>query len=166
MEKSFQEKETLVGAFHFLESFGKEMKPKKYFLVGLGEAGKGFLEAVGRGGPLWGKVKGLALTCFPRYNGSKNEEIAESLKKLSCPVLFLGERDPEFAPEKWDTFQNSYSVRVELYGPGNPPGNGPKNHEILNPPGGLQNQEIKIGKTEVILNWLNELDLDRENFRR
>ena len=115
-EDASQEIDDLLGAYHFLQSFGKEIKPKRYYLAGKSLGAYTALLATREGGPLAGEINGVAVLGIALHDQDYTEfRDTAFLEKLTCPALFvIGERDPLGKPSEFQALLEKVKVPTRL----------------------------------------------------
>jgi dienelactone hydrolase len=105
----------LVGAYNFLQSFGKEIKPKRLYLLGKSLGAMVAMQA-STNGPLAGVSTGIAALGLPLHDQAKQKYYDYSdLSKLSCPALFvIGELDNFGTPAELKPLLSTLTVPFEL----------------------------------------------------
>lgn len=162
-DPSTQGVEDLLGAYNFLQSFGKEIKPKRLYLIGASLGGMVALNFAQY--PAYaGAVKGVAVLGLVLYDISRQICLYEpGLPGMQSPLLVVqGERDPYTSPAELKEFTATlpFSNRVEIIqGAGH--GYGPVSLK-----GAAQTSRNLQKVVEVTLNWLAEQDADREDLRK
>lgn len=109
------ELDDLVGAYNFLQSFGKEIKPQRFYVVGKSLGAIVAMKAVAEG-PLSDAIKGVVALGLPLHDPTKKTWFDYSaLSKLTCPVLLVvGERDPFGDPLELQPLLQTLTVAKEL----------------------------------------------------
>ena len=155
----------LIGAHNFLQSFGKEIKPKRLYLLGKSLGGLVGLGLASR--PDYAdKIKGAGVLGLVLHGENDPEPfLPADLPDLKAHLLVVqGERDPYGSPsEVTDWLQNlTNPTRLEII-----PAAG-HSYEPLDPTPSkdiIQDQNVeKVVK--LSLEWLERQDADRENLRK
>jgi predicted alpha/beta-hydrolase family hydrolase len=105
----------LAGAYNFLQSFGKEIKPKRLYLLGKSLGAMVAMQASTRG-LLAGVSTGIAALGLPLHDVAKQQYYDYSeLPKLNCPALFvIGELDSFGTPAELKPLLSTLNVPFEL----------------------------------------------------
>lgn len=166
------ELDDLIGAYNFLESFGKEIKPKRLYIVGKSLGAIVTMKATA-GGPLSEKINGVAALGLPLHTPDRQTWFDYSaLSKLLCPVLFvIGDRDALGDPLELQPLYQSLNVPKELVAI---PGAGHSYEPIALPNTPALDQAQVEAQTsqnqqkvaEIVVNWLSEQDKIREELRK
>lgn len=166
------ELDDLMGAFNFLDSFGKEIKPKRLYLVGKSLGAIVAMKATA-GGPLAEKANGVAALGLPLHTPDKQTWFDYSaLAKLVCPALFvIGDRDDLGDPIELQPLYQSLNVPKELVVI---PGVGHSYEPIVLPSEPTLDQVSFEAQThqnqqkvaEIVIKWLGEQDKIREDLRK
>jgi predicted alpha/beta-hydrolase family hydrolase len=163
----------LLGAYNFLDGFGKEIKPKRYYLIGKSLGGRAALMAISKGGPLAGEINGVAVLGLPLHSPGTEQLYDQTfLEQLTCPVLFVvGERDPLGTPEELRPLLERVPVSTQLeviekaghsyeYIPAE--GETPLSPEEAEAFHSAQLQKV----VDITIKWLEEQDKIREDLRK
>lgn len=172
-EDASQEIDDLLGAYHFLQSFGKEIKPKRYYLIGKSLGAYTALLATRQGGPLTGQINGVAALGVALHDQDYTEfRDLTFVESLTCPTLFvIGERDPLGTPEEYRTLlgKTQHPVRLEIieraghsYNPVQLAGEAPLTPEEAAAQEAAHFQKV----TDITLEWLEQQDSIREDLRK
>lgn len=158
--------EDLAGAFNFLESFGKEIKPRRYYLAG--KSLGGVVALAFASDPAYAKaVRGVATLGLILHDSDRQHHYyRKGLPGLQASLLVVqGERDPYAGPDAIRAFLENqpFSGRLEII-----EGSGHSYQPVPAP-----TEPEKIARTEantrrvieVVLGWLEEQDSVRDNFR-
>ncbi len=165
------ELDDLVGAYNFLQSFGKEIKPKRLYLVGKSLGAMVGMKAAS--GPLANAVNGVAALGLPLHTADSNNWFDyTALQKLTCPVLFvMGARDNFGNPQELQPLFASLSVPKELEvidyaGHSYEPIIAAAEPE-LDPVAKMEQQgRNQRHAADIVLEWLERQDAIRENLRK
>jgi len=172
-EDGSQELDDLVGAYNFLQSFGKEIKPKRYYVIGKSLGGHRALLATSQSGPLAGVIMGVAALGLPLHHRKYREfEDTAYLQNLTCPVLIVNGEYDQLAPtQELSLLLANLPVpaRLEIiekaehnfdYVPGEAETPLTAEEETARHAANLQQV------VEITLAWLEEQDKIRENLRK
>lgn len=160
----------LIGAYNFLQSFGKEIKPKRLYLVGKSLGAMVAMQAAS--GRLAGAVNGVAALGLPLHTTDDNWFDYTALQKLACPVLcVVGARDDFGNPQELQLLFDSLSVPKELqviaqaghsYEPVID-----ADEPYLDPVAYKERQRHNQRRVaDIVLEWLERQDAIRENLRK
>lgn len=159
----------LCGAYNFLLSFGKEIRPKRIYLLGYSRGARVAMLATTKKAYLPGPVAGIASLMLALHDLNRSEWVKyPGLETLAIPKLFIGaEYDPYASGEELTEFVKTLPQPVEM--------------QILNNSGhvfepqrlsDLTEEESAVLKatnlqkaTEGVLNWLEEQDKVRLDLR-
>ncbi len=142
----------LLGAYDFLQSFGKEIKPKRYYLVGQGLGGIAMLEATAQGGRLAGKINGLVLL------GDKEKALTH-LPGITCPVLIItANRAVQNLADTQTILENGlFPVKIEIL----------KDFNNLDYAFSSEESAAHLQQVaDITVKWLGEQDKIREDLRK
>jgi|GEM_PF-2123086 len=163
----------LVPVLNFLKSFGKEIKPTRYYLLGksmpaavaLGLADADYLMS-SFFSP--GKLNGIAVLGLPLFNNNGQSLPITRLFGFHCPLLVVqGDYDPYGNPQEIDTFLKKLPIphQIEIikeaghsYEPVPPLTNTEKQAEA-------QRQNI-ARVVQITLDWLEKQESIREELRK
>ena len=157
----------LVGAYNFLQSFGKEIKPKRLYLLGKSLGAMVAMQA-STNGPLTGMGTGIAALGLPLHDEAKQKYYDYSeLPKLSCPALFvIGELDNFGTPAELKPLLSTLTVPFELaiiqqVGHSYEPLAASLSQADRNEQQSHNQQQV----TKLVLKWLAQQEADRPSLR-
>ena len=159
----------LRGAYNFLLSFGKEIRPKRIYLLGYSRGARVAMLATGQKGYLPGPVAGIATLMMALHDLSGSEWVKyPALETLTMPKLFVGgEYDPYASGEELTGFVKNLPEPVEMQILNN-------SGHVFEPQGlsDLTEEESATLKaanlqkaTELVLTWLEKQDKVRIDLR-
>lgn len=163
--------EDLIGAYNFIASFGKEMKPKRIYLAGKSLGGLVAL-AMAQNAQYRDKIRGVIVFGLALHPpGQTKSLIPPDMQEPDCNVLIVqGDRDPFGTLDEVGDYCIEASISsmiVTIRGAGH-------SFEPVSLPGEppLEPDEAKEQHQENIyealieaMDWLEEEDSDRDNFR-
>ncbi len=163
--------EDLLGAYNFIASFGKEMKPKRIYLAGKSLGGLVAL-AMAQKPEYRAKINGVIIFGLPVHQpGRKRSLLPPDKGELDCYVLILqGERDPygsldEVRDYCVEASIPSMIVTIEKAGHSFEPVTLP-GEALLEPHEAEERHQVNIYEALLeAMDWLEEEDSDRDNFR-
>jgi predicted alpha/beta-hydrolase family hydrolase len=172
-EEGSQDVDDLLGAYNFLQSFGKEIKPKRYYLIGKSLGGYRSPLATCSDGPLAGAINGVAVLGMALHDETYTEFRDTSFfEKLTCPALFVvGERDPLGSPEELRPLLERAPVptRLEVIAQAGHSYQyiGVEGEAALSPEEAASRHAAHLQRVvDITLEWLEEQDKIREDLRK
>lgn len=163
--------EDLIGAYNFIASFGKEMKPKRIYLAGKSLGG---LVALGmaQNARYRDTIRGVIVFGLPVHAPGQNRSmLPPDAADIDCNVLVVqGERDPYGSLDEISEYLLEASIPSEIvtiedaghsYEPVGRPGE-PKLAPDEKEERRRENTETALAEA---LDWLGKTDSDRDNFR-
>lgn len=164
--------EDLIGAYNFIQSFGKEMKPKRIYLAGKSLGGLVAL-ALAQKKEYRDKIRGVIVFGFALHQPGQTKTLLPppDLTAPDCEVMIIqGELDPFGNLDEISEYCLEAGLPVDIfsiegaghnYEPVRRSGQG-----ILEPWEQEKAQQENIGTALTqAQNWLKKADLDRDNFR-
>jgi predicted alpha/beta-hydrolase family hydrolase len=163
--------EDLVGAYNFIQSFGKEMKPKRIYLAGKSLGGLVAL-AMAQNKAYRDKISGVIVFGLAAHQpGQTQSFLPPGMAKMGSNLLLVhGERDPYGTLEEVEEYclkspLSTLIVPVEGAGHGFEPVRQP-GEPALDPEEEKALQEENTARAILeAMDWLEEEDSDRDNFR-
>ncbi|MBN9391728.1 MAG: dienelactone hydrolase family protein [Chloroflexi bacterium] len=162
----------LIGAFNFIQSFGKEMKPKRIYLAGKSLGGLVALTLAQK--PEYkDKIRGVIVFGFAMHQPGQTKTLLPppNLGAPDCDVVVIqGELDPFGSLDEISEYFLEAAIPVDIvsiegaghgYEPVERPGQPALGADELE----KEHQEnVEIALKEAV-EWLKEADADRDNFR-
>ncbi len=164
--------EDLIGAYNFIQSFGREMKPKRIYLAGKSLGGLVAL-TLAQKEEYRDKIRGVIVFGLALHQPCQTKTLLPppGLAAPDCEVFIIqGELDPFGNLDEISEYCLEAAIPVDIFSieeaghsyepiqrPGKPalePGEQEK----------AQQENIETALTQAI-NWLKEADSDRDNFR-
>jgi predicted alpha/beta-hydrolase family hydrolase len=164
--------EDLIGAYNFIQSFGKEMKPRRIYLAGKSLGGLVALALAQKAG-YRDKIRGVVVFGFALHQPGQTKTLLPppGLTAPDCDVLVIqGELDPFGNLDEVSEYCLEAGIPVDIFsiqgaGHGYEPVQRPG--QPAPEPGELekaQQQNIETALAQAV-DWLKEADADRDNFR-
>ncbi|HEX2910474.1 MAG TPA: alpha/beta family hydrolase [Chloroflexia bacterium] len=160
----------LLGAYNFLQSFGKEIKPRRLYLIGKSLGG---LVALGMAtNPEYAaQVNGVGVLGLVMHNTDGSQWfLPEGLPELKAPLFVAqGSRDPYGSPEELRRFLEKLEVPASakiIEGGGHSYEYLPSGGKALAPEQAeLQSKTNMAQAVNLTLDWLEKLDATRPDLR-
>ncbi|NWJ45301.1 MAG: hypothetical protein HXX08_05420 [Chloroflexi bacterium] len=158
----------LLGAYNFLQGFGKEIKPKRLYLIGKSVGGVVALHFTLQ--PEYAdKISGLGCLGLILHNTEHTEWYwQDRINNLKSPFLAIqGEHDPYSSPDELDEFCRNLPVPAQyeiLKGTGHSYEPVPAISNEEEQQAAYQNNMAQAVK--LTLNWLEKLEEGRKDLRK
>ena len=164
--------EDLIGAYNFIQSFGREMKPKRIYLAGKSLGGLVAL-TLAQKKEYRDKIRGVIVFGFALHEPGQTKTLLPppGLSAPDCEVLVIqGELDPFGNLDEISEYFLEAALPVDIFsiegvGHGYEPVEWPGQQALEPGDRDKAHQEnIETALTQAI-DWLKEADSDRDNFR-